>query len=164
MAIKCKPSLISTNYKRNGNISTQEHQDPENNTHFKLTHPWGAWLMSILLCYRSTNPPPLLCNYCSSFWLKMRCACSSYFVTTVVLSGWRRRVHIQVRSQIKDNTEPSNCKSESHQSEVLTASSTSMHRCVPGSALFSSPFFFCISVYRALRFLYASLQFLHTSE
>lgn len=47
---------------------------------------------------------------------------------------------------------------------VLTASSTSMHKCVPGSALFSRSFIFCISLYRLLKVLYASRQFLHTSE
>lgn len=47
---------------------------------------------------------------------------------------------------------------------MFIASSTSMHKCVPDSALFSSSFIFCISLYKLLRVLYASRQFLQTSE
>lgn len=47
---------------------------------------------------------------------------------------------------------------------IFIASSTSMHKCVPGSALFSCSFDFFISLYTLLKVLYASRQFLHTSE
>lgn len=158
MVVKHQTSLIST--------TGQGRHAPENHTHFlfflfsffstptfyfkskraKLTHPWGAWLMAVLVWYRSIKP--------------------HYFITTAAPSGWRCHAYSSVPPKRRGHWKRTQqLQTVSYtRSEVLTASSTSMHKCVPGSAVFSSPFIFCSSLYRVLRFLYASLQFLHTSE